>query len=272
VHLKVGFEGAAISMSVTRNLVPFGLVIYSWLFTTGECWRKIDGKAFQNWMSMIKLAVPACVMVEVECIGFEVLTLLAGINGTAELCAQTLLVTLCGFIFKVPYSLGIAASTQIAELLGNGSADIAREVSKLALLLAGVIGSLIVVVLLYFRKELPYLFTNEEEVVALMLGAVPLLAVFTLIDAVAGVITGVIRGMGKQYIGALIQTLGYYVIGLPCSIFAAFSLGWHLSGLWAGISIAMLLICVLQGLYIYLLDWNSLVEEAKIRNALDWDT
>ena len=130
------------------------------------------------------------------------------------------------------------------------------------LILACGIGSLIVVLILSFRNEILYLFTNDSGVAALMRNAVPLLAIFQLIDAIAGVINGIIRGVGKQYIGALIQTLGYYAVGLPCSIGAAFSLGWHLRGLWAGISIAMLLICVLEGLYLYLLDWSSLVEDA----------
>jgi hypothetical protein len=112
---------------------------------------------------MVKLAAPACLMVEVECIGFEILTLLAGLNGTAELCAQTLLVTLCGFIFKVPFSLGVAASTQIADLLGRGSAYEAREVAKFSLFLAGGIGSLIAILLLSFRNQLPYLFDRRRR-------------------------------------------------------------------------------------------------------------
>lgn len=68
------------------------------------------------------------------------------------------------------------------------------------MILAGIIGSLIVLLVLYFCKAIPYLFT-KDDVVALMLGAMPILAVFTLIDAIAGVITGVLRGMGKQFIG-----------------------------------------------------------------------
>jgi MATE family multidrug resistance protein len=221
---------------------------------------------------MIKLAVPSCLMVEVECIGFEILTLLAGIFGTAELCAQTLLVTLCGFIFKIPFSLGIAASTQIAERLGEGSEQKAKEAAKFSISLAGGIGSFFVILLMIFRNKIPYLFTNDESVVALMFSVVPMIAIFQLVDAVVGVINGIIRGIGKQYIGAWIQTLGYYAVGLPCSIGAAFGLGWQLNGLWVGISIAMLLICVLEGIYMYFLDWSSLVEDAKCRNALEQDS
>ncbi|CAG8977440.1 hypothetical protein HYALB_00007772 [Hymenoscyphus albidus] len=218
---------------------------------------------------MARIALQACLMVEVECIGFEVLTVLAGLEGTTELCAQTLLVTLCGFIFKVPFSIGIAASTQIADLLGSGSPSEAKYVARLGLVLAGGIGSVILLLVLFFRKQIPAIFTSEEEVAGLMLITIPLVAVFTLIDAIAGVFTGIIRGTGKHYIGALIQAVGYYAIGLPCSIVTAFTLGWHLDGLWAGISIAMFIICVSQGFYVFILDWDKLVEEAKSRNALD---
>jgi MATE family multidrug resistance protein len=271
-YLGYGIGGAAISMSISRNMLPFGLVIYSRLFTNQECWRKLGKHTFQNWMPMIKLAVPSCLMVEVECIGFEILTLLAGIFGTAELCAQSLLVTLAGFVFKFPFALGVAASTQVAERLGEGSAQKAKAAANSALLLATGVGSFFVVLLLAFRHEIPYIFTNDKSVVALMFSVVPMIAIFQLVDAIVGVMNGIIRGIGKQYVGAWIQTLGYYVVGLPCSIGSAFGLGWHLNGLWAGISAAMLLICILEGIYMYSLEWSSLVEDAEGRNALERDT
>jgi MATE family multidrug resistance protein len=270
-NLGLGIQGAAISMATTHNLLPFGLVIYSRLFTSGECWPKINKHTFQNWMPMIKLAIPSLLMVEVECIGFEILTLLAGVFGTAELCAQTLLVTLCGFIFKIPFSLGIAASTQIAERIGEGSHQKAKETARCAITLAGAFGGGLVIVLMIFRNQIPYLFTSDPSVVVLMFSVVPMIAIFQLVDAIVGVTNGIIRGIGKQYIGAWIQTLGYYVVGLPCSIGAAFGLGWRLNGLWAGISVAMTLICCLEGCYMYFLDWSKLVEDAKGRNDLERD-
>lgn len=136
-------------------------------------------------------------MVEVECIGFEILTVLAGLIGTAELYAQTLLVTLCGFMFKIPFLMGIAAGTRIADLLGSGSLTEAKETARLSLFLAGGIGLFIAVLNLSFRKQIPYIFTNEEGVASLMLKTIPLLVVFTLIDVVVDILTRIIRGMGK---------------------------------------------------------------------------
>ncbi|KAE9972103.1 hypothetical protein EG328_005171 [Venturia inaequalis] len=198
VHLHLGIKGAAISMATIHNLLPFGLAIYSHLYTTGDCWPPLTKRTFKNWMPMVKLAIPSLLMVEVECIGFELLTLLAGQMGTSELCAQTLLVTFCGFIYKIPFSLSIAASTQISERIGEGSHRRARETGKHAVYLATSFGALLVIILLAFRNQIPPLFTNDPGVAELMSSVVPTIAIFQLVDAVVGVTNGIIRGIGKQ--------------------------------------------------------------------------
>ncbi|KAE9970267.1 hypothetical protein BLS_004989, partial [Venturia inaequalis] len=197
VHLHLGIKGAAISMATIHNLLPFGLAIYSHLYTTGDCWPPLTKRTFKNWMPMVKLAIPSLLMVEVECIGFELLTLLAGQMGTSELCAQTLLVTFCGFIYKIPFSLSIAASTQISERIGEGSHRRARETGKHAVYLATSFGALLVIILLAFRNQIPPLFTNDPGVADLMSSVVPTIAIFQLVDAIVGVTNGIIRGIGK---------------------------------------------------------------------------
>ncbi|KAE9364903.1 MATE efflux family protein, partial [Stipitochalara longipes BDJ] len=266
-YLETGLWGAAISISVTRSMLPLGLTFYSWLFTDRECWRTIDAKIFKNWGPMAKLAVPDCLMMVADSIGFEVLTLLAGLNGTAELCAQSLLCLLVSTTYQVPLSLSIAASTRIAELMGKGSASGAKYAAKCAMLLAIGVGILNVVLIPYFRHGIPYLFTNDQEVADLMLGVLPLIGIFQLIDAVLGVLNGIIRGLGKQYIGAWIQMICFYGIGIPCSIGAAFGFGWHLIGLWAGISLALILIVSLECVYLSFVDWGSFLKDAEERNA-----
>lgn len=249
-------------------MLPFGLVIYSQVFTSGDCWRPLDAQIFQNWSTMFELAVPSLMMLEADCIGFEVLTILAGRFGTAELGAQTLLVTLCAFIYKTPLSLGIAAGT---ERLGEASAKQAREAAKFSLCLAGGIASAVFIVLLSLRYHIPWIMTDDESIIALMQEVLPLIAVFQSVDAFVGVMNGIIRGIGKQLFGAWVQMFGCYAVGLPCCIIMAFSLGWRLRGLWTGISLAIVVVSVLEGIYLWLMDWEQLVEDARRRNAIEQD-
>ena len=49
----------------------------------------------------------------------------------------------------------------------------------------------------------------------------------------------------------------------------AFGLNWQLEGLWMGVAIALGLVALVEGVYLYTTDWNYSVEEAKKRNDFD---
>lgn len=44
-----GFNGAAVAMAVTHNLLPLLLILYVRLFEGSECWKGFSRKAFSNW-------------------------------------------------------------------------------------------------------------------------------------------------------------------------------------------------------------------------------
>ena len=46
-----------------------------------------------------------------------------------------------------------------------------------------------------------------------------------------------LRGSGRQYIGAIMNFIGYYVIGLPLGITLALKVKWGVLGLWIGMCI-----------------------------------
>ena len=50
------------------------------------------------------------------------------------------------------------------------------------------------------------------------------------------VIGGVFRGSGRQYIGAIMNFIGYYIIGLPLGITLALKVQWGILGLWIGMN------------------------------------
>jgi MATE family multidrug resistance protein len=52
---------------------------------------------------------------------------------------------------------------------------------------------------------------------------------------------GLLRGIGKQSIGGPVNLISYYAISLPISLSLAFGLGWKLQGLWAGVTVGLIL-------------------------------
>jgi len=113
----------------------------------------------------------------------------------------------------------------------------------------------------------------------------PINAAFQLVDSLAAQMNGLLRGIGKQEIGGYIGLVAYYAvsllnsadcameadhdsqIGIPISFATAFGLGWGLYGLWAGPAVALSIVALSEGIYLYKTSWHKAAEEAAKRNA-----
>lgn len=88
--------------------------------------------------------------------------------------------------------------------------------------------------------------TNDGNVRKLAKGSITFLSVFCFFDAIQGVISGVLRGAGKQLIGAISNVIAFYVIGLPMSYYLCFHTSFGVNGLLAGLAFGV----IFQVLYI----------------------
>lgn len=79
---------------------------------------------------MVRLAIPGMIMVVAEWLAFEILTLLSSQFGASYLAAQSILVTVTGTMYMIPFPVSIAASTRIANLIGAKLVKAARTSAK----------------------------------------------------------------------------------------------------------------------------------------------
>lgn len=264
--LEMGFIGAPIAVAITENLLPLFLFLYVYFIGGRQCWNGFTWRAFQNWGPMIRLALPGLIMVEAECLAFEVLTLVSSYLGTEALAAQSVLSTISSITFQIPFPVAIAGSTRVANLIGATLVDAARTAAKVALTGAVIVGLLNMLLLSLLRYSLAGLFTSDEEVIEMVAAILPICAAFQLFDALAAVCNGILRGLGRQEIGGYVQVFCYYVVAMPISMGTAFGLGWGISGLWTGVAIALGLVFFAEIIFLSRTSWERSVEEARKRN------
>ena len=238
-RLGWGFVGAPIAITITDNLLPLLLFLYVRFVAGRSCWPGFTRRALSNWGPMIKLALPGLLMVEAECLAFEILTLAASYFGTSMLAAQSVLATTCSLTWQIPFPLSIAASTRIANLIGAGLPGAAKTSAKVALVASVGIGLFNFILLAALRNYVPRLFTSDKEVLDIVARVMPLCAAFQLFDALAANCNGILRGLGRQEIGGYVQLFCYYVVAMPISMGTAFGLKWELYGLWSGVALAL---------------------------------
>lgn len=75
-----------------------------------------------------------------------------------------------------------------------------------------------------FRYSIGRVFTSDARVIHLLGTLAPVFAAYVITDGQQAVLTGVIKGLGKQYIAGPIVVFSYYAVGIPLSILFALDL------------------------------------------------
>ncbi|KFA73493.1 hypothetical protein S40288_05797 [Stachybotrys chartarum IBT 40288] len=267
-HWQMGFIGAPLSTAVTNNLLPFFLFLYVYFIDGSKCWNGFTLEVFQNWTLILELAFPGFLMLEAEFLAFEILTLGASHLSTTHLAAQSILSPLIALSFQVPFALAIASSTRIANLIGGGFADRARQCTRVAILGASLVGTANFFLMIGLAGYVAHLLTNDTSVIQQVMKVVPVIATFQLFDSFVINMNGTLRALGKQTIGSFVGVVCYYAIAMPISFTTAFRLQWNLIGLWSGIAVALFCNSIIVWIYLaYKASWEDAVNAARSRHT-----
>ncbi len=76
-------------------------------------------------------------------------------------------------------------------------------------------------------------------VIALAATLIPIAGVFQVFDGLQAVAAGVLRGIGDTHAPAIINVVGFWLIGLPVSWVLTFRYGGGAVGLWWGIVVGL---------------------------------
>ncbi|KAJ7308817.1 hypothetical protein JRQ81_008085 [Phrynocephalus forsythii] len=266
---ELGVVGSAWANTLSQNLQALLLFLYVW-------WKKIHTETWggwtrdclQDWGSFMRLAVPSMLMMCIEWWTFEIGSFLAGMISVVELGAQSIIYELATIAYLLPQGMSVASSVRVGNALGAGDAAQAKQSCITGLLCTGAFAVVFSCLLAAVKDVVAYIFTSDREIVALVSKVMMIFAPFHLFDAMAATCGGVLRGAGRQKIGALANAIGYYAIGLPIGISLMFAYDLGVMGLWTG-----LIVCISLQAFSFLIvvlstDWKKSAEEAQIRAGL----
>jgi MATE family multidrug resistance protein len=130
---------------------------------------------------------------------------------------------------------------RVGQRLGSRDPEGARRAGWSALILGGGFMSLSALTFLVAPDAILRVFTSEPSVIAVGTGLLAIAAVFQLFDGVQVVSTGVLRGSGDTRTSMLVSLVGYWLVSLPLAAFLCFSLDFGVYGLWAGLTLGLVL-------------------------------
>uniref|UniRef100_A0A2K6F0T1 Solute carrier family 47 member 1 n=1 Tax=Propithecus coquereli TaxID=379532 RepID=A0A2K6F0T1_PROCO len=223
-QLHLGVIGSALANTISQ----FTLALLLFLYILGKklhqaTWGGWSLECLQDWASFLRLAVPSMLMLCIEWWAYEIGSFLSGILGMVELGAQSVVYELAVIVYMIPSGFSMAASVRVGNALGAGNIHQARTSTMVALLITALFAVTFCVLLLGCKDLVGYIFTTDRDIIDLVAQVVPIYAVSHLFEALACTCGGILRGSGNQKVGAIVNAIGYYTVGLPIGIALMFA-------------------------------------------------
>jgi MATE family multidrug resistance protein len=211
-----------------------GAVVYDARFDWRPQWTLIR--------RLIALGFPSAMQILAEGAVFGIVTVMAARFDEVSLAAHSIAVNVISITYMVPLGISSAAAVRVGHAVGRKSPRGIAVSGWTALLLgAGFMGSAGLALALVPRW-IARLYTPEAAVIAASAALLRIAALFEVFDGLQVVATGALRGLGDTRTPALAHLAGYWMIGLPVAYVLCFTYGWGVTGIWVGLTSALILI------------------------------
>jgi MATE family multidrug resistance protein len=248
---KLGLVGAGLATGITNVLLPIGLWLWIRHFRLHEgAWRHWDRRSFDRagLARYLRLGIPVGLQLSLEANAFTIAMIMIGWIGVVELAAHQVVINMASFTFMFPLGIAIAASVRAGNLIGAREPERLVVSCRTAFAMGGGIMAIAALIFVVFRETLPLFYIQDLAVVTLSALLLPIAGAFQIFDGLQVVGGGLMRGMGRPKAGAIVNLIGFYVIGLPLAWLLAFPAELGIIGIWwglvAGLGVVAVMLCV----------------------------
>lgn len=231
----LGVLGAAIATSISR-FVMFGmLAMLAWPLLSRHIhpWRR-ESFSLRPLGQMMRIGAPIGGAYFLEYATFGTIALLMGLLGTAEVAGHQIAINLASLTFMVPAGVSAAATVLVGNAIGRGDAAGARRAAKAALFAGAAFMCMSAIVFLAAPDLLAGLYTADLGVLAIAVTLIPIAGLFQVFDGLQVVGAGVLRGAGDTHAPMVIGLLGFWLVGMPVSVYLGLHTPMRAAGLWWG--------------------------------------
>jgi multidrug resistance protein, MATE family len=239
----LGVVGSAWATSISRGLLAVGLWVGARRDLGPLLWPVRPG--IWQWgplSRMLRLGVPIGAQHVLEFGAFALVALMMGWIGTREMAGHQIAINLASLTFMVPLGVGDAGSVLVGQAVGRGDTEGTRGAARAALACGVTFMSLTAAIFLAFPEPLAWLYSRDLDVVRVAVTLIPIAGVFQVFDGLQVVAAGILRGLGDTRVPMLVNLLGYWLIGIPVSVYLGFGAGLGPVGLWWGLVLGLALV------------------------------
>ncbi|CAF0883680.1 unnamed protein product [Brachionus calyciflorus] len=266
IWTEMGVIGSAISVVIV-NIIQLALLIIYIVKKKihEETWPGWSIECFYDWKLYLKLGMAGFGMVVFEWASFEIAVMSSGLLGNTELSVMS--ITQQTALTFILFAFGIASSgnIRVGQLLGENSPEKALNSTKVVYTITLLCGTSLALIMIIFSDYVPYIFTNNSELVSQVSKPLKFLGVIHVFDELQVCGGGILRALGSQTFGVIIAFIAFYLISLPIGLYLLLNTSLTVTGFWIGFSCAAFFLLLCQVVFIFRVNWE---EKAKMASEL----
>ena len=205
-----------------------------------------------NILYMLKVGLPTGLTIFFEVSLFSVIALLLGPFGAIIVAGHQVALNFTGLLFMLPLSLAIAVTIRVGHARGRSDKAAASYTIGTALRLTVFTATLMAGLILLFRHQVPFIYSNDMAVHAVTTGLLFFAALYQIPDALQVTANGALRGFEDTTVPMMLTLVAYWGVGLPVGFILART-DWVVpmmgaAGFWIGLIAGLSTAAVLLGL------------------------
>lgn len=169
---------------------------------------------------------------------FLLATVVVSLFGVEALAAHAITLRVAGVIYAIPVGLSQAATVRVSNAIGGGDSVRLQRAIKSARTVGAISGVLILCVLVASAGILPGWWAGDRArlIVTAVAGMLVLLGILNFAQGFAAPATAVLRAFKETRTPMILCLAGYWLVGMPIALLAAFSLEQEALGIWIGLA------------------------------------
>lgn len=188
---------------------------------------------------IISLGFPTALQMLFESGLFVASVLLAGTLGAYSQAANQVALKLSSTTFMIAVGIGVASTIRVGNQKGFQNYHELRRIAISNFLLIFLIMFCFTFGFIVFKDILPYMFTDNLEVIGIASSLLIIAGIFQLSDGLQVVILGALRGLQDVNIPSILTFIAYWIIGFPISFYLGRTLEMGTFGIWIGLLVAL---------------------------------
>jgi MATE family multidrug resistance protein len=175
---------------------------------------------------------------------FNCAIVMMGWLGEVPQAAHQIAISVAATTYMIASGFSGAASVRVGNEVGNNNKPEIRRAAFSAFHIVGTIMVICAICFALLNKSIASYFSADEAVIATAASLILIAAFFQLFDGLQAVALGVLRGITDTKVPTIVTLIAYWVIGLPVSYLLAFKFNLGAQGVWYGLTLSLVIVCI----------------------------